>query len=1097
MNLEMLKNLALEIKEKYQTVIEQYSENPNNQAFWSSEEKMENALISELQKNGYEYLVGVDNYQAFLKNLRKQLEKLNNFQFSEHEWERFCSQYLLNKIETSVLATNKFHEDYYYDLLLDSGERKNIYIINRQTKDNWKRLSPNSFQVINQYKVTKGSLNTALRYDVTILINGLPLVHIELKKPSSSINVQNWDQLHEAFNQIARYHTQGFSVKESQLFNFVQIFIVSNGNSTKYFSNSVMERAKSESKDSRKNSITKNNNSEVRSKNKYQGSFQFTTFWTDQKNNKIKNLFDFARTFLKPDTLFNIITKYSIWESKKNLIIMRPYQIAATEKLLEKIQFAIQSKKIDDIQDKDKRLGGYVWHTTGSGKTVTSFKSSQLACQMEGVDKVIFVVDRKDLDHQTVEEFKKFGDHAIEPTKNAYDLEKALKSTEKDKTIVTTIQKMNIILRNNENLDIFKKRVIFIFDECHRSQFGEMNAKIREKFEKHILFGFTGTPIFVDEKDSVATKLKSTEFVFGEKLHSYNIIDAIKDGNVLRFHIIKKSTFSVDENTPDIKVEAVDDKKIIHSPERIEKIVRDIIQNFPILTNNQNREFLELSKQDQNILSKAVNFNQKTKSGFNGILAVQNIDLAKIYYQTFKRIQQEVEPERRLKIAIIYSYAPNGEKQDLFDEENPLNWENLNASDQSFLKQAMKDYGQMFGGTYTINEAKDFANYHTNISKRMKETEIDILIVVNMFLTGFDAKRLNTLWVDKELRKHGLIQAFSRTNRIYNDTKPYGNIVTYRNITKEIEESFSIFANAENGDKEIQIPNYKEITEGYVNFNGEWVEGFFTNWEKLLKEFPSTELALFENNKELENKFSELYSQIYYQQFLLETFVEYKKFKEENKEQSAKYLRLYKDLYERYKTNNIKNKIDPTDYVHFQVDLIENQKTSIESLENLVANFMVEKSIETKASIKKLVDRLLEFESENQPLKEILLRLTEKFNGISSFEINKVEDAIEIIHENVIKKLQDDINNIIHKYSLIKENTWEYIRASFNNSEIETVGEKVSQLRKKKLFGKPQNTFSDFEIIQELAKTIEYYWETLSIEEIEDLYKQEIEQNPQ
>lgn len=720
------------------TVVSEYEPQQTRSDAYQSEAALEAAFIKMLTEQGYTYLQ-IHHSEELIANLRVQLEKLNDYQFTNDEWQRFFSQNLANSNEGIVEKTRKIQEDSVQVLKRDDGTTKNITLIDK------KNIHNNTLQVINQYVENSGNFDN--RYDVTVLVNGFPLVHIELKRRGVALK--------EAFNQIERYQRDSFWAA-SGLYEYVQIFVISNGTRTKYYSNTTRISAISERANG-KHKVQKTSN-----------SFEFTSFWADGNNKVISDIVDFTKTFFQKHTILNIITKYCVLTSEDLLLVMRPYQIVATERILNRIEVATNYKRMGNVD-----AGGYIWHTTGSGKTLTSFKTAQLASKLPDIDKVIFVVDRKDLDYQTMKEYDRFERGAANGNKNTKILQRQLENKDAKgnpheyKIIVTTIQKLDNFITKNPIHPIFNSHIVLIFDECHRSQFGEMHQKITKYFKKYHIFGFTGTPIFAaNAKSGGNPNLRTTAQAFGDKLHTYTIVDAINDGNVLPFRIDYINTVKKKDDGKDKQVEAINTESALLAPKRIADIVTYILDHFDQKT-KRNTGFYTYNKLT-NI--SAVAKNQDTKeekqkvklNGFNSIFAVSSIEAAKLYYMEFKR-QMAEHPEKALKIATIYSYGQNEDDPDGFiDDEESDNTEGLDVTSREFLEIAIKDYNEMFNTAYDTSSDK-FPNYYKDLSLRMKNREIDILIVVNMFLTGFDATTLNTLWVDKNLKQHGLIQSFSRT----------------------------------------------------------------------------------------------------------------------------------------------------------------------------------------------------------------------------------------------------------------------------------------------------------------------------------------------
>ena len=754
-------------------VLDQYNkfvEEPN--AGYQTEGSLEREFIRDLRAQGYEYLQELNGHDALVKNLRVQLQRLNNVVFSDAEWRRFLEEYLDKPSDTLIEKTRKIHDNYIYDFVFDDGHIQNIYLLDK------KNLANNILQVINQFEQT-GSYDN--RYDVTILVNGLPLVHVELKKRGVAIR--------EAFNQIHRYSKESFN-KENSLFKYIQIFIISNGTDTRYFANTTK-----------------------RDKN----SYDFTMNWATAKNTLIKDLKDFTATFLQKHTLLNVLVNYCVFDVSDTLLIMRPYQIAATERILWKIKSSYQGKNWSN-----KDSGGYIWHTTGSGKTLTSFKAARLATELDFIEKVFFVVDRKDLDYQTMKEYQRFSPDSVNGSESTAGLKRNIDKDD-NKIIVTTIQKLNNLMKSEDKLPIYDKQVVFIFDECHRSQFGEAQKNLTRKFKKYYQFGFTGTPIFQDN----ALGAETTASVFGIELHSYIITDAIRDEKVLKFKVdyndVRPQFKSIESEKNLEELTKLEKKQAFLQPKRIEQIAQYVLDNFKQKTHRFNAG----------------------NNGFNAMFAVSSVDTAKVYYQTFKRLQSTVP--NPLKIATIFSFAANEEQDaigDIVDESFEV--EAMNSSAKEFLKSAIDDYNGYFATNYDV-DAKSFQNYYRDLAKRVKNKEVDLLIVVGMFLTGFDAPTLNTLFVDKNLRYHGLIQAYSRTNRIYNSTKSFGNIVTFRDLEQDTIDAITLFGKS-NTRNIVLEKSYQEYMEGFTDA-GVARRGYLEVIAELQERFPDPDEIQTEKDK--------------------------------------------------------------------------------------------------------------------------------------------------------------------------------------------------------------------------------------------------------
>src|SRR5574344_1979605 len=769
------------------TVVAEYHAAYRAEKAYQSEAALERTFIEQLQAEAYEYLP-IRTEAELIENLRRQLEKLNGCHFSDAEWSQFFKSKLANPNSGIEEKTKIIQEDSIQLLMRDDGSVKNIRLLDKENIHN------NRLQVINQYVAEDGQRPN--RYDVTVLVNGLPLVHVELKRRGVDIK--------EAFNQINRYDRESFWAG-SGLFEYVQIFVISNGTLTKYYSNTT------------RNKHVKEAQARTPSKGKRtSNSFEFTSFWADSENKPIPDLSDFAKTFFAKHTLLNILTRYCVFTSDKLLLVMRPYQIVATERILSQINISNNYKTFGSID-----AGGYVWHTTGSGKTLTSFKTALLASKLPYIDKVLFVVDRKDLDYQTIKEYDKFEKGAANSNTSTSTLQKQLENSDSH-IIITTIQKLSCFIKKNNTHDIYGKHVVIIFDECHRSQFGDMHTSIIKHFKKYHLFGFTGTPIFaINAGASKNPQYFTTEQTFGVQLHTYTIVNAINDKNVLPFRVDYIKTMDNDEYITDEMVWDIDRQKLMQAPKRIELVTKYILEHFDAKTyrGDKTYEFNALQDISKLVLAKSKKVEEiKIKqrlSGFNSIFAVDSVQSAKLYYNEFMR-QMDENPTQKLKIATIFSYTPNEDISDMvLDDENLESTKDLDQSSRDFLEDSIKQYNLLFNTNYDTS-SDNLQNYYKDISLRMKNKELDLLIVVNMLLTGFDATTLNTLWVDKNLKMHGLIQAYSRTNRILNSIKTFGNIVCFRNLQKKTDEAISLFGD-KNAGGIVLLKGFKDYYEGYYD----------------------------------------------------------------------------------------------------------------------------------------------------------------------------------------------------------------------------------------------------------------------------------------
>lgn len=851
------------------TVVTEYKSQKVRSDAYQSEAELEKEFIKLLQEQGYDYLP-ITTEKDLIINLRTKIEELNNFKFSDDEWERFFSEELANANDGIAEKTSKIQEQSRIAFKLDNGFSKNITLIDKDNVHN------NKLQVINQYINNDGLHDN--RYDVTILVNGFPLVHVELKRRGVAIR--------EAFNQIDRYQRESFWAS-SGLFEYVQIFIISNGTNTKYYSNST-----------RFNHV-KDNAQKFR-KEKTSNSFEFTSFWADANNKIIPDLIDFTKTFFSKHTILNILTKYCVFTSEKLLLVMRPYQIVATERILNRIEISNNYKTYGTV-----KAGGYIWHTTGSGKTLTSFKTARLATKLPYIDKVLFVVDRKDLDYQTMKEYDKFEKGAANSNTSTAVLKKQLENPN-SRIIITTIQKLDAFIKKYKEHEVYNKHVVIIFDECHRSQFGDMHVAIVRTFKKYHLFGFTGTPIFAVNSNAGIkhVNLKTTEQAFGDKLHTYTIVDAINDKNVLPFRVDYIKTMDKEPDINDKQVADIDRERAFLAPKRITKVVEYILDHFNQKTyrNEKSYEFNKLVNINDVAIAKDKNAIEEKKqklrlSGFNSIFCVSSVDAAKLYYNEFKR-QMSENPSKKLNIATIFSYGANEEVDDsLLVEENSEDTSNLDKSSRDFLEDAIHDYNDMFKTNYDTSSDK-FQNYYKDISLRMKNKDIDLLIVVNMFLTGFDATTLNTLWVDKNLKQHGLIQAYSRTNRILNSIKTFGNIVCFRNLQKRTDDAIALFGDKEAGGICL-LKGYKDYYNGYKDEKGIYKPGYKDLINQLEEQYPLSEPAII--GEKAQKDFIGLFGSILRMKNLLSSFDEFEGNEILSEGQMQDYLSRYNDLYLEWK----------------------------------------------------------------------------------------------------------------------------------------------------------------------------------------------------
>ncbi|ALF19159.1 type I restriction endonuclease subunit R [Fusobacterium nucleatum] len=962
------------------TVVTEYVKEDMPVYTYQSEADLEREFIKNLQNQGYKYLV-IHNEKELIANLKDKLEKLNNIIFSENEWERFFKEKIANKNESIIEKTRTIQEDYIKNFTRDNGTLINISLIDK------KNIHNNFLQVINQYEEENGNHNT--RYDVSILVNGLPLIHIELKRRGVAIR--------EAFNQINRYQRDSFWAG-SGLFEYIQIFVISNGTNTKYYSNTTRARHIKEMSFNRRK-VKKSSN-----------SFEFTSYWADANNKAITDLVDFTKTFFAKHTILNILTKYCIFDTSDTLLVMRPYQISATERILSKIQLANNYKWVGKID-----AGGYIWHTTGSGKTLTSFKTAQLASQLDYIDKVLFVVDRKDLDSQTQKEYDRFSKGSANGNTSTKILKAQLEDRygNKSKIIITTIQKLGHFIKQNKNHEVFKKNIVLIFDECHRSQFGELHLAITKTFKNYFMFGFTGTPIFPKNSNgSSKTLFKTTEQTFGDKLHTYTIVNAINDGNVLPFRIDYINTIKEKEGIQDKKVNAIDIEKAMSDPIRIREVVSYIIEHF----------------EQKTMRNKHYEVKEQRLSGFNSIFAVSSIPVAKKYYLEFKK--QLEEKNKNLTIATIFSYSANEEENtDNLDDES-FDTENLDLGSREFLEEAISDYNKKFGTNFDTS-SDGFQLYYEDLSKRTKNKEIDILIVVNMFLTGFDATTLNTLWVDKNLRMHGLIQAFSRTNRILNSIKTFGNIICFRDLQKETDDAIALFGNKEAGGI-VLLKTYEEYYNGYEDDKGREKEGYSQLIEELQNKFPIGEQIIGEQNKK---EFIMLFGNILKLKNILSAFDKFAGNEILSEREYQDYQSIYIDLYQERKPKDT-DKESINDDIIFEIELIKQVEINIDYILMKVAEYYKsnKKDKEILIDIKKAINSSIELRSK----KELIEGFIDRVNSSK----NVTDDFKKFVREEKEK----DLEKVIEEEKLKPEETKKFIDNSLRDGTLKTTGTDIDKL---------------------------------------------------
>ena len=994
------------------TVVTEYEPVKTRSGNYQSEAALEKEFICMLTEQGYEYLT-IHEEDDLINNLRGQLEKLNNYNFSQAEWDRFFRECIANQNEGIVEKTRKIQEDNIQVLKRDDGSTKNITLIDK------KNIHNNFLQVINQYVIgTVQGAKRDNRYDVSILVNGFPLVHIELKRRGVAIR--------EAFNQINRYQRDSFWAG-SGLFEYTQIFVISNGTNTKYYSNST-----------RFNAIKDVNAAAMSKKSKTSNSFEFTSFWADANNRVIPDLIDFTRTFFAKHTILNIITKYCIFTSENMLMVMRPYQITATERILNRIDIANNYKKYGDVAG-----GGYIWHTTGSGKTLTSFKTARQASLLPYIDKVLFVVDRKDLDYQTMKEYDRFEKGAANSNTSTAILKKQLEDSNAH-IIITTIQKLATFIKKNKEHDVYNKHVVIIFDECHRSQFGDMHAAIVKNFKKYHLFGFTGTPIFPANTGGVRkSKFFTTEQIFGDQLHTYTIVDAINDKNVLPFRVDYVKTMDLGEDIDDEQVWDIAREKAMMAPERIRLITEYILNNFDRKTYRGDKTYIyntltNISDVASGKKGAVEEIKQKQRvSGFNSIFAVASVPMAKLYYQEFKK-QMEADPTKKLRIATIYSYGANEDDYEgviggIIDEENPEDTSALDKSSRDFLEDAIKDYNDMFHTNYSTDSDK-FQNYYKDISLRMKNKELDLLIVVNMFLTGFDATTLNTLWADKNLKMHGLIQAFSRTNRILNSIKTFGNIICFRNLQKRVDTAISLFGD-KNAGGIVLMKGFKDYYYGYEGVDGKLYTGYVDMIEELISKFPLSEPRII--GEQNQKDFIALFGAILRMRNILSAFDEFAGQEIITERDFQDYLGRYQDLRDEWNEKRKKGEsTDIIDDIVFEVELIKQIEINIDYILMLVNKYHDShcEDKEVLITIKKAIDSSPELRS-----KKLLIE-----NFISG--INDVDDVMAEWSDYVNKNREEELLQIIDEEKLKGIETRKFIENAFRDGEIKTTGTEIDKL---------------------------------------------------
>ena len=944
------------------------------QESYQSEAELEESMIKNLVLQGYERFNGKTSDDLY-KNLKIQIEKLNKVTFTDEEWKRFLTEYLDSPNDGMIEKTRKIQENHIYDFIFDDGYLKNIKIIDK------KNIHNNFLQVTNQIR-QEGTHNN--RYDVTILVNGLPLVHIELKK--RGVN------LHEAFNQIHRYSKESFNT-ENSLYKYVQIFVISNGTYTRYFANTTAQN-----------------------KNHY----EFTCEWADAKNRVIRDLEDFTATFFEKRTILEVLTKYCVFDSNNTLLIMRPYQIAATERILWKIESSFQNRKSGKIE-----AGGFIWHTTGSGKTLTSFKTAKLATELDYIDKVFFVVDRKDLDYQTMKEYQKFQPDSVNGSKDTKELKRSIEKQD-NKIVVTTIQKLNEFVKKNPNHEIYDKHCVIIYDECHRSQFGDAQKNIRKSFKHYYQFGFTGTPIFPEN----ALGVETTAGIFGAQLHSYVITDAIRDEKVLKFKVdynnIRPKFKSAESETDEKKIKAIEKKMLLH-PERISEITEYILKVYNTKTHRNEQYDLK----------------HRRLNGFNAMFAVQSVEAAKLYYEEFKKQQRDISEEKRLKIATIYSFTVN-EEQNAIGDIPDENFEPgaMDSSSKEFLDKVISDYNGYFKTNYSTN-GKEFQNYYKDLSQKVKDKEIDLLIVVGMFLTGFDAPTLNTLFVDKNLRYHGLIQAFSRTNRILNKVKTFGNIVCFRNLEKATEDAIKTFGD-ENSVNVILEKSYDEYINGFTDEEtGKSMKGYVDLCNEIVEKFSNpVEIELDSEKKE----FAELFGELLKSENILRNFDEFENFEKiisdrQMQDMKSVYVDICEDIRNTGKNDENKNEeeIDFSD-IEFQIDLLKTDEINLDYILSLILKKSKEHDdIET---LKSEIRRIIRTSLGTRAKEDLVINF---INKTDLSELKNSGDILESFYKYANEEKKIKIDELIENESL-KKDSERFIEKSINKGFVDYAGAELDSI---------------------------------------------------
>jgi len=943
------------------------------EAAYQSEAELEKSFIKQLQVQAYEYLP-ITSEAQLIANLRRQLERINKVTLSDAEWERFFTASIAGANDGILEKTARIQEDHVQVLKRDDGTTKNIYLIDKANIHN------NALQVINQYEVEGTRAN---RYDVTVLVNGLPMVHIELKRRGVDIR--------EAFNQINRYQRDSFWAG-SGLFEYVQLFVISNGTLTKYYSNTVRDGHLKEQSARR---------GKGGSKSKTSNSFSFTSWWADARNQPITELTGFTKTFFAKHSLLNVLTKYCVFDVDRKLLVMRPYQIVAAERILQRIATATNHKQLGTVA-----AGGYIWHTTGSGKTLTSFKAAQLARGLPDIDKVLFVVDRKDLDYQTMREYERFEKGAANSNTSTAVLQRQLEDPNA-RIIITTIQKLSRFVAKNKKHAVYDAHVVVIFDECHRSQFGDMHAEITRVFNRYHLFGFTGTPIFAENAGTTGNPLRrTTQQAFGDKLHTYTIVDAINDKNVLPFRIDYINTIKTHAGIKDKKVSAIDTERALLAPERITQIVGYIREHFDQKTKR----------------ASTYRHDGKRLAGFNSLFACASIDAAKRYYAEFAAQQKGLPEAQRLKVGLIYSFAANEEESDGLLGEEEFETGGLDQGSRDFLEAAIQDYNALFGTSFDTSADK-FQNYYKDLSQRLKKRELDLVIVVNMFLTGFDATTLNTLWADKNLKAHGLIQAYSRTNRILNSVKTYGNIVSFRNLEQETNDALALFGNKD-AKGIVLLKPYAEYYKEYEKRIGELVAGL--------------PLGRAIVGEAAQKAFIRLFGAILRLKNILTAFDDFAGNEILTEREFQDYQSLYLNLYAEFRSTSDAEKESINDDVVFEIELIKQVEINVDYILLLVEQYLKKKGTGDDKEILATIERAINSSPSLRNKKDLIEQFVDSVTTKA-----KVDAQWQAF---VAAKKTEELERIITEENLNAEAARSFIDNAFRDGSIPTTGTAITKI---------------------------------------------------